>query len=232
MSFNEPVLRMSGVSKTFPIPGGRLTAVNDVNFELKKGDFIGISGPSGSGKSTFLQLAGLLSRPCVGDVEFDGINSSKANDELLAKIRKERIGYVFQRPFIFGRWTVYENVLFRFRYLDADVSRTKEKVIEALSMVGLEGMASMKAASLSGGEIQRMDIARSIAMEPAAIIADEPTGNLDQNSATRVMEIFTRLNNAGATIMFVTHNMALIDYCTRHAVCQNGRLLEMRHAPR
>ncbi|MFQ5962210.1 MAG: ABC transporter ATP-binding protein [Candidatus Methylomirabilales bacterium] len=183
-----------------------------------------MTGPSGSGKSTSLHLAALLDHPTSGRVLFDGEDVSTLEEPHLCQLRKHKVGMVFQKYCLLPHRSVFDNVLFRFHYLAHDRSEARRRVMHALETMGLMNIANRPARLLSGGEMQRVAIARAVALEPRLLIADEPTGNLDRASANAVMECFWRLNQAGITILMVTHNEALLDFCARHLECRDGSI--------
>ena len=218
------VLEMQDASKSFLTSSGRVEVLRHVNFSVAAGEFVAITGPSGSGKSTCLHLAALLDHPTSGRVLFDGQDISAVAELDLCQLRKQKVGMVFQKYCLLPHRSVFENVLFRFRYLDHDRADAERRVQHALETVGLLNIADRLVRLLSGGEMQRVAIARAVALEPRLLIADEPTGNLDRASANAVMDCFRRLNHAGLTILMVTHNEALLDFCARHFVCQDGTI--------
>lgn len=224
MNGSMTALEMQNVSKSFPAPHGRVEVLHKVNLSLLQGEFVIITGPSGSGKTTFLHLAALLDHPTSGRVLFDRQDVSNLNEADLCNIRKKKIGMVFQKYCLFPHRSVLENVRFRFRYLNHDRADAKRRSIQVLETVGLMSIVNRPARLLSGGEMQRVIIARAVALEPKLLIADEPTGNLDRATANVVMNCFQRLNQEGITILMITHNEALLDFCTRHLVCQDGAI--------
>jgi putative ABC transport system ATP-binding protein len=222
----RPVLALQGVTKRFPSPAGPVPVLRGVDLELRPGDFAAITGPSGSGKTTLLNLASLLDVPTTGRVWLDGRDVSALDPDALGEARSGRIGMVFQHFHLLRHRTARENVEFRFRYLPVDRAEARRRAEAALATVGLEHAADRPARLLSGGEQQRVAIARAVAAAPVLLVADEPTGNLDAASARMVMDLFQGMNRAGLTILLVTHNDALLAYCTRHLVCREGRVAE------
>ena len=220
------ILKMEAVAKTFPTPRGEARVLRAVNITVKQGEFVGIMGPSGSGKTTFLNLASLLDRPTTGTIHFSGHNVSALDEQGLNSIRKHRIGMVFQRFCLMSHRTVMENVLFRFRYLEVPREQAKHLARQALEEMGLSPHADQPARLLSGGEMQRTAIARAVAAPPDLLLVDEPTGNLDRESAEGVMRCFQTLNRRGITILLATHNPALLKYCHRSLACHDGTIVE------
>lgn len=216
MNHSIPVLGMEDVGKSFQTPQGRIEVLRHVNLAISEGEFVAVTGPSGSGKSTCLHLAALLDQPTTGRVLFDGQDLSVLAEPELCQIRKHKVGMVFQMYCLLPHRTVAENVLFRYRYLDHDRTEAEKQAMHALEAMDLTGIANRPARLLSGGEMQRVAIARAVALEPRLLIADEPTGNLDRVSAMGVMDCFKRLHQAGITILMVTHNEALLGFCSRH----------------
>ena len=224
MSSLLPVLQMSGVIKKFPSPFGPVEVLKGIDFTIRPGEFVLITGPSGSGKTTLLNLAALMDHPTAGEVLFDGARVSAMNEAALCAVRKHKIGMVFQRFCLLPNRSALENVLFRFRYVEGLNGEARELALKALATVGLSAIADRQARRLSAGEMQRVAIARAVALKPDLLVADEPTGNLDKDSADVAMHCFRTLNEQGITVLMVTHNEALKAYATRHVVCRNGAL--------
>lgn len=219
-----PVLELVNVSKRFLTPSGSVEVLHQVSLTIRPGDFVALTGPSGSGKSTLLYLSALLDFPTGGSVFFDGQEVSSLPEDALCRLRKQNVGMVFQQYYLLPYRTVLENVSFRFRYLDFSRLDTEKLSLGALDAVGLLEMANQPVRLLSGGEIQRVAVARAIALKPRLLIADEPTGNLDGNAAQAVMRCFQDLNQTGITIFMVTHNLSLLPFFSRHLSCRDGRI--------
>lgn len=219
-----PVLQMRGVFKQFASPRGPVEVLSNVNVTLEAGCFVAITGPSGSGKSTFLNLAALLDTPTAGEHFLDGDNVAGLLERDLCGIRKNKIGMVFQKFCLLPHRSALDNVLFRFRYLDTPRREARRLAEDALENVGLLGQAEQPVRLMSGGEMQRVAVARAVAHRPRLLVADEPTGNLDRASAASVMDSFANLHQQGITILLVTHNEELLRYAQRHMVCRDGRL--------
>lgn len=217
-----PILEMDGVVKTFPTVGGTVHVLTGIGMTIYAGEFVALTGPSGSGKSTCLNLAALLDRPTSGRVVLDGGDVSQLGERELCRIRGKQIGMVFQRYFLLPNRSVFDNVLFRFRYLDWDRVDAQERVERILRDLDLISIAKRTARLLSGGEMQRVAIARAMAVEPRLLLADEPTGNLDSKAAAEIMESFVRLNDRGTTILMATHNQGLASLCARRLALKSG----------
>ena len=226
MSTASPILAMAGVAKSFETPGGRVEVLRSVDVAVRQGEFVAVTGPSGSGKSTFLNLAALLDGPTLGRISFEGRDVSTLDEAGLCNIRKRKIGMVFQNFHLLPHRSALENVAFRFRYLAVENREAQALSEKALSSLGLMYLAGRAVRLLSGGEMQRVAIARAVALRPALLLADEPTGNLDRSSAERVMEAFMALNAEGISIVLATHNRGLLQYCSRHLVCRDGSIKE------
>ena len=225
-----PILAMQSVSKTFPGPRGGVAVLAGVDLAVYPGEFVVITGPSGSGKTTFLHLAALLDRPTTGRIVFRGEDVSGLDEERLREVRKRAVGMVFQSFHLLRRRTALENVLFRFRYLDVPRAEARARAGDALARLGLAGQSDRAVRLLSVGEMQRVAIARAIALPPALLLVDEPTGNLDADAAGTVMEHFRALNRQGITILMATHNPALLAFGGRHLRCLNAAITEDRGA--
>lgn len=220
------VVRFDGVRKDFRAPHGRVRVLTGVDFTINTGEFVAITGPSGSGKSTLLNLASLLDHPSAGTLWFDDKKVSELSERALCEFRKNRIGMVFQKYCLLPHRSVKENILFRFRYLPHTRDEAESKARDIMEMMGLTPVADRPARLLSGGEMQRVSIARAVVKPPRLLVADEPTGNLDRRSAHIVMSCFRQLHRQGLSILFVTHNESLLHYCSRRLVCNDGVLKE------
>lgn len=217
-------LRLEEVRKSFRGAAGEVAVLQQVNLSLNAGEFGIITGPSGSGKTTLLMLAGLLQPPDHGSVWFDGQNGSAMTERQRTETRKYGVGMVFQKFCLMPHRSVLDNVLFRFRYLKHDPRAALSLSTAALERVGLSAKSRQAARLLSAGEMQRVAIARALALPPRLLLADEPTGNLDPDSAARVMQLFREFNRAGMSILLVTHNPEWITATTPHWTMHDGRL--------
>lgn len=221
------LLSANQISKQYPSAGDKpLDILSDASLELNPGENVAIVGPSGSGKSTLLAILGTLDEPTSGSVKLDGVDPFQLNDKALARFRSEQIGFVFQDHHLLPQCTVLENVLVPFL---ADGKAGNERIEAAeklLARVGLSERTLHRPAQLSGGEKQRVAIARALVREPTLLLADEPTGNLDQATAAEVLELLVELQQERQSIMVVvTHSEALAGGLQRRAVLESGRLV-------
>lgn len=226
MNGSADILRLQNVNKSFRASHGNVDVLHSVTLSLSKGEFAMLTGPSGSGKSTFLHLAALLDVPTSGELVFEDQEVTRLERNELCDLRKNSIGIVFQKYYLLPHRSVLENVLFRFRYLGCSDSEANRRATRALQMMHLDAIAGRPARLLSGGEMQRVAIARAVALMPKLLIADEPTGNLDSSSADSVMDYLCMLNQGGLTILMATHNDSFLKHCSRHFVCNDGRIEE------
>ncbi|MDE3059110.1 MAG: ABC transporter ATP-binding protein [Bacteroidota bacterium] len=199
-------------------------ALRGVTLEIQRGEFVAILGASGSGKSTFMNIIGCLDVPTKGNYVLDSIDISKVDRDALAKIRNEKIGFVFQGFNLLARTSALENVELPVFYSNVSNKARREKAMEALHAVGLEERWNHMPNQLSGGQQQRVAIARALVNNPSIILADEPTGNLDSRTSVEVMEIFQRLNQQGITIVLVTHEPDIAEYAKRNVVFKDGKI--------
>jgi len=201
----DDLIQVNNLSKTYENEGVSTRAVQGVTFSISAGEFVSIMGPSGSGKSTLMQMLGFLDRATDGEYIFQGQNANDFSDDELAEIRNKKVGFVFQTFNLLPRTTVFENVELPLLYDEKMSEDNSVKVLSALRSVGMEHRKDYLSNQLSGGERQRVAIARALVNNPSVIFADEPTGNLDSKSGTQVMKILQDLNDAGKTIILVTH---------------------------
>jgi len=214
------MIRLQNVSRTYSRDSVPVTALRDASFEIQQGDFVVIRGASGSGKSTLLNILGCLDLPSSGTYMLDGADMSCRGDAELSRIRSQKIGFVFQSFNLLPRTTAIENVELPMIYSGQRLSRVRAAA--ALERVGLAARQGHFATELSGGEQQRVAIARGLINDPALILADEPTGNLDQNSGAEVMSILHDLNDEGRTIVLVTHDDAVAAHARRALILRDG----------
>jgi len=229
---NSPVvLELKDIVKTYNSGNVQFNALNGVNLEIYRGEFVSITGPSGSGKSTLMHVVGLLDNPTSGEVLLEGIDISRYKEEQLAKIRNVTLGFVFQQFNLLAKTSSLENVILPLLYSDVPGSQRQRLGLEMLAKVSLEDKIKNTPAQLSGGQQQRVAIARALINDPKIILADEPTGNLDSKSGREVMTLFHRLNQEeGRTIVFVTHDMDLAKEADRIIIINDGKIkIENKH---
>jgi putative ABC transport system ATP-binding protein len=201
------MIKTINLTKTFQTEEIETLALNEVNFEVKKGEFVAIMGPSGCGKSTLLNIIGLLDNPTSGDYFFDGTNVAKFRESQRTNLRKGNIGFVFQSFNLIDELNVFENVELPLLYLKIGTRERKETVNKVLEKMNIAHRAKHFPQQLSGGQQQRVAIARAVVANPGLILADEPTGNLDSKNGLDVMNLLSELNREGTTIIMVTHSM-------------------------
>jgi len=219
------IIELKGVTKIYKMDKVLVPALRGINLKIRKGEFVSIMGPSGSGKTTLMNLIGCLDRPTEGEICIANKNVAKLGDDELAKLRREKIGFVFQQFNLIPRLTALENVELPMWFAGLSKKKRRERAIELLKLVGLEKRINHKPAELSGGERQRVSIARALANNPEIILADEPTGNLDTKTGKEIMEILKDLNKQGKTIVLVTHDETFAKEAERIIKIRDGRLL-------
>ncbi|WP_153125223.1 cell division ATP-binding protein FtsE [Peribacillus tepidiphilus] len=216
------MIEMKDVFKTYP---NGVSAVNGINVKIKQGEFVYVVGPSGAGKSTFIKMIYREEKPTRGDVIVNGVNLSKIRNSKVPLFRRN-IGVVFQDFKLLPTLTAYENIAFAMEVIEEHPSEIKKRVMEVLDLVGLKHKARMLPTELSGGEQQRVSIARSIVNSPKVVIADEPTGNLDPDTSWEIMNIFEEINNRGTTIVMATHNKEIVDNLKHRVIAiENGKII-------
>jgi putative ABC transport system ATP-binding protein len=219
------IIELQKVTKIYKLDEVEVVGVKDINLKIKKGEFVCIMGPSGSGKSTLLHLIGCLDKPTYGKVFIDGIDVSKMSEDELAEIRKNKIGFVFQFFNLYPTLNALENIELPMIIAEKDKEYRRKRAIELLKIVGMEKFKDHFPSELSGGQRQKIAIARALANDPPIILADEPTGNLDSKSGKEVMEIFKKLNEEGKTIVVVTHNKEVAKYAERIIYLKDGKII-------
>jgi putative ABC transport system ATP-binding protein len=200
------LIRLVDIQKIYVMDRVEVPALRGITLSIAKGEFVSMMGPSSSGKSTLMNLIGCLDRPTRGKVFIDGKDVSKLNDNSLAEIRREKIGFVFQQFNLIPRLTALENVTLPMWFAGTEKNRRVKRATTLLERVGLQERIRHKPTELSGGERQRVSIARALANDPELILADEPTGNLDSKTGNEILELLESLNNDGKTIIMVTHD--------------------------
>lgn len=213
----ENILTLNGVSKIY----GDLKALDNINLTVEKGEWLAIMGPSGSGKTTMMNIIGCMDKPSLGEVILEGQDISRLSPKDLTVIRRDKIGLIFQQFHLVNYLTALENCMMAQYYHSMP---DEEEAMAALEAVGLQDRAKHLPSQLSGGEQQRVCIARALINHPALILADEPTGNLDEKNEYIVMDIFEKLHNAGSTIIVVTHDPEVGDEAERMIVLEHGRI--------
>ncbi len=220
-----PVIRFQEVKKTYPMEGETVHALNGVSLSIDPGEYVSIMGPSGSGKSTMMHIAGLLDSPSEGCYELEGMDVSHLSQDKLADIRNRRIGFIFQSYNLLARCNALENVELPMLYRRPSDPDRREKAMAALKLVGMEDRAFHLPRQLSGGQQQRVATARALVNDPAMILADEPTGNLDTRIGKEIMKLINSLNEKKITIVIVTHDPD-VGRATRRRIFLRDGLLE------
>ena len=219
-----PLLDIDDVTKSYPGEPPVL-ALRGVSLNVGRGELVGIIGPSGSGKTTLLQLMGTLDRPTSGTVRITGLDVASMADEDLVYLRATRIGFIFQQFFLAEHATVSDNVADGLLYAGIPVTQRRRRALEALELVGLAERAHARPTQLSGGQRQRVAIARAVVGQPAIVLADEPTGNLDQATGRSILALIDRLHQAGSTIVVITHDDAVADHMHRRIEILDGQIV-------
>ena len=219
------LLRLTNVSKIYKMDGVAIRALDNVSLEIARGEFVAIQGPSGSGKSTLMHIIGCLDTPSAGEVLLEDQEVSQMSERQLAKIRNQKIGFVFQTFNLLPRTTALANVALPLTYANSNNKDCLKKAKKALESVGLGHRLEHFPNQLSGGEQQRVAIARALVNKPSIILADEPTGNLDSQAGKEIMEIFKKLNLEGNTIVVVTHDPEVAKYAKRIIEIKDGRIV-------
>jgi putative ABC transport system ATP-binding protein len=219
------MIRLEGIRKTYSMGKRELEVLRGVDLEVKSGEMLAIMGPSGSGKSTLLNIAGCLDVPTAGRYYLEGKEVSRLNSGQLSQVRSQKIGFVFQTFNLLPRMSALGNVMLGMRYVPG-VNHQRERAAAALAKVGLSERATHRPTELSGGEQQRLAIARAIAKNPPLLLADEPTGNLDSHSGAEVMALLTALHNdQGITLVMITHDASVAHHCQRIVHLMDGQVV-------
>jgi putative ABC transport system ATP-binding protein len=219
-----PVLDIDDVTKTYP-GEPPVHALRGVNLTVGQGELVAIVGPSGSGKTTLLQLMGTLDRPTSGRVRITGLDAAALPDDEVAYLRATRIGFVFQQFFLAEHSTVLDNVADGLLYAGAPIGQRRQRALDALALVGLAERPHARPTQLSGGQRQRVAIARALVGEPAIVLADEPTGNLDQATGHAILGLIDQLHHAGSTIVVITHDHAIAERMPRKVEILDGQIV-------
>lgn len=223
---NQTVIDIQGITKTYVNGKLSVPVLHGIDLVVNKGEFVSIMGPSGSGKSTFMNILGCLDRPTTGSYRLNGDEVATLSDDELAYVRNKQIGFVFQSFNLLTKLTALENVALPMIYAGVNKKMRIERATQLLQSVGLGERMDHLPSELSGGQRQRVAIARALANNPAIIMADEPTGNLDSKSTIDVMNIFRGLHDEGRTILLVTHEPDIATYASRNVVLKDGIIVE------
>ena len=219
-----PIIRLTGMTKTYPMPAGDVRALDSISLDVMPGEFVAILGPSGSGKSTLLNLIGGLEVPTAGDILVGGISEKALSDDELAVLRRDHIGFVFQQGNLLPLLSIVENVELPLTFA-RKAAGTRERCTEVLGAVGLSpDLFTRRPAELSGGQQQRAAIARALVNDPGILLCDEPTGNLDSGTGDTLMALLAALNRRGRTILLVTHDPRIAGYAGRILQIADGRV--------
>lgn len=224
MSANGLIVDAKNVSRVFSMPAGPVTAVRDVTLQINSGDHIAVRGPSGCGKSTLLHMLGCVEPQTAGTLLFDGQDVSRLSDARRSLLRLKQIGFVFQRFFLLPMLTAQENVELPMSEAGVGKQARQKRAIELLDYVGLAARADHRPSQLSGGEMQRVAIARALANSPRLLLADEPTGELDEATGAQIAALLDRVNQAGTALVIVTHDPALADRAARVLMMRDGQI--------
>ncbi len=219
------MIQINDLVKTYKTEAISVTALKAINLNIEKGEFVAIMGPSGSGKSTLMNILGCLDKPTEGSYILDDKNVEVLNNDELAEIRNQKIGFVFQSFNLLPRSTCLKNVELPMVYNGVKKGERKKRAVLALEKVGLGDRVMHKPNEISGGQKQRVAIARALINNPSILLADEPTGNLDTKSGDEIMEIFKQLNDEGATVIIVTHEPEIANLCMRTVVFRDGSIV-------
>ncbi|GFR35886.1 ABC transporter ATP-binding protein [Thermobrachium celere] len=225
MDKKEKVIIMNNVGKVYSTGKNKYRALNGINLEIEKGEFVAIVGPSGAGKSTLMNLIGCLDTLTEGEYYLDGISIGKMKDNQLAEIRNRKIGFIFQTYNLINKLNVLENVELPLIYMGIPINEARKRAISALQKLGLESHLKHKPTELSGGQMQRVAIARAIVTNPEIILADEPTGALDSKTGIEVLNILKDLNKEGNTIVLITHDMNIALNAKRIITVKDGEIV-------
>ena len=223
---DKVVIELRNVRRNFTVGDEVVHALKGVSFQIKEGEFVTIMGKSGSGKSTLLNQLGCLDTPSEGDYILDGISVRNMSKSQRAVLRNKKIGFIFQNYNLLAKTTSVENVELPLMYnKDISANERRRRAIDALKSVGLENRLYHKSNQMSGGQMQRVAIARALVNEPAVILADEATGNLDTRTSFEILVLFQKLHQEGRTIIFVTHNPDIANYSSRNILLKDGKVI-------
>ncbi len=224
------MIKLNKLTKVYRTDEVESTALNEVSFEIEKGEFVSVMGPSGCGKSTLLNIIGMLDKPESGSYEFQGEEVSKLNEKGRTLVRKNNIGFIFQNFNLIDELTVFENIELPLIYNKVGASERKQRVNELIEKIGIAHRSSHFPQQLSGGQQQRVAVARALITRPPLILADEPTGNLDSSHGNEVMELLCELNEEGTTIVMVTHSSHDASYSDRTINLLDGQVVSQKRS--
>jgi len=224
-SGERPLIHMEAVTKVYQSGTIEFAALRSVDLDIRPGEMVAVIGPSGSGKSTLMNMMGCLDTPTGGTYEFDGRDVARLTPTELADLRNRSIGFVFQSFHLLPYATACENVEMPLLFAGMPARKRRERALEMLARVGLAERAGHLPTQLSGGEMQRVAVARALANEPRVILADEPTGNLDSRTGLGILDLFAEIWRGGGTIVLITHDMRLARTCTRKLKIEDGRIV-------
>ncbi|MFS0862332.1 ABC transporter ATP-binding protein [Fredinandcohnia sp. 179-A 10B2 NHS] len=225
---NSNILTMNQITKSYIMGAENQIVLKQIDLEVRKGDFLAVLGPSGSGKSTLMNIIGCLDSPSSGDYVLSNQPINELSDKKLAAIRNKEIGFVFQQFQLLPRLSALQNVELPLVYAGINEKERKARAKEMLSRVGLEDKIQNRPNQLSGGQQQRVAIARAMVTEPTILLADEPTGALDQKTGQQIMKLFQEINNEGKTIIMITHDIEIAQHANRIVHILDGQLREER----
>ena len=220
----KPVIHLENVKRVYKVGVDNIHALDGINLEIKENEYVAIMGPSGSGKSTLMNVLGCLDKATSGHYKLDGQDTTRMGDASLARVRNERIGFVFQSFELLGHSSALKNVEMPLIYSRDGWWSRRKRAMEVLEMVGLSGRVKHRPNQLSGGEKQRVAIARALICKPSILLADEPTGNLDTKTSEGIMELFDELHSKGQTIILVTHEDDIAHHAHRIISMRDGRI--------
>ena len=224
-TYAEPVVKMRNICKSYGKGSYKVTALTDISFQVEQGEFVAILGPSGSGKTTLMNIIGLMDASDSGEYYLDGEDITRAKENTWAQLRNAKIGFVFQKFNLIPKYNALYNVSLPLMMQGKSYRTAKEKAMDTLRRVGLEDRIRHKPSEMSGGQMQRVAIARALVGDCSLILADEPTGALDQKTGSEVLDFMKELNNEGCTIILITHDINIASRADRIVCVEDGRII-------